>query len=130
MSKAKKEEQKMGTDELQMHILMEKIDGMVENLPKYLKQNIVFQALLKARDDLSFEIQRKLDKLSQEGNEYVETDFYIDEIMEPITVRACDIIYDRLVEEYPFSLLLKEAKDRGCTVYNCLDEVYHELPKQ
>ena len=40
MSKAKKEEQKMGTDELQMHILMEKIDGMVENLPKYLKQNI------------------------------------------------------------------------------------------
>ncbi len=126
MPKAKKEERKMGTDELQMHILTERIEKMAEGLPKYLKENIVFQALIEARDDLSFEIQRKLDKLSQEGNEYVETDFYINEIIEPITVRACDIMYDRLVEEYPFSVLSKEAKEKGCTVYDCLDEIYHE----
>lgn len=126
MPKAKKEERKMGTDELQMHILTERIEKMAEGLPKYLKENIVFQALIEARDDLSFEIQRKLDKLRQEGNEYVETDFYINEIIEPITVRACDIMYDRLVEEYPFSVLSKEAKEKGCTVYDCLDEIYHE----
>jgi len=130
MKKAKKEERKMGTEELQMHILTRRIEEMAVGLPQYLKNNIAFQALLEAKDELSFEIQRKLEKLSQEGKEYVETDFYINEIMEPITARASDIMYDRLVDEYLFSVISREAKDKGCTVYDCLDEIYHEQQEQ
>lgn len=126
MKKSKKEERRMGTDELQMHILTERIEEMAEGLPKYLKENIVFQALMEAKEDLSFEIQRKLEKLNKPDDEYVETDFYINEIMEPITVRASDIMYNRLIDEYPFAVITRIAKEKGCTVYDCLDEMYHE----
>lgn len=117
-----KQEDKKGMYEVQMVILLQRIEDMVVGLPKYLKENIAFSSVLQAREELAPVIQLKLDKLEEAGVEYVDNECWVDDIMKPVITRATDIMYEKLDKEYPFALLEKEAKDEGITVYEMIDD--------
>lgn len=106
-----------------MKILIGNIEKIAEGLPEYLKESYAFNAILKAKDKVGDEIIEKLDNLNKDE---VDIDFFIKEVAEPIVEEATTIVYDKLIEDYPFSVIRKDAKDKGCSVYEYLDKIYED----